>query len=223
MKKTEYKQNQAEIEPLPIKKVIAIANQGIRIRIGRAMIVVSGIILAISFLSYILLSDSLSRHLLTSGSEQLISEMKASGQIDMENLDDQRVQTYWMVGLALMISFVGIVNAMLMSVTERFREIGTMKCLGALDSFVMKLFLVESLMKGVIGTSVGMLIGIILAYCEGAITYGNEVWTFIPFVEFIIICVSCFVGGVLLTVLGSLYPAHQAAKMTPVVALRAEL
>ena len=37
------------------------------------------------------------------------------------------------LGLALLVAFVGILNAMLMSVTERFREIGTMKCLGALD------------------------------------------------------------------------------------------
>ena len=221
--KTKYKNNQTEIEALPVKKVVAIACQGIRIRIGRALIVVSGIVLAIAFLAYILISDSLTRHLLTSGSDQLISSLKASGVIDENNLENQRVQTYWMVGLALMISFVGIVNAMLMSVTERFREIGTMKCLGALDSFVMKLFLVESLIKGVLGTAVGMLIGLLLAYIEGFISYGNEVWSFIPLSEFLIICVSCFIGGVVLTVLGSLYPAHQAAKMTPVVALRAEL
>ena len=57
---------------------------------------------------------------------------------------DARLQRRWVVGLALLVAFVGIVNAMLMSVTERFREIGTMKCLGALDGFIVKLFVIES-------------------------------------------------------------------------------
>ena len=48
----------------------------------------------------------------------------------------------------MLVAFVGVLNAMLMSVTERFREIGTMKCLGALNSFIVKLFLIESLFQG---------------------------------------------------------------------------
>ena len=51
---------------------------------------------------------------------------------------------------------------MLMSVTERFREIGTMKCLGALDGFIVKLFLIESLFQGMAGTVMGVLLGLVL-------------------------------------------------------------
>ena len=51
---------------------------------------------------------------------------------------------------------------MLMSVTERFREIGTMKCLGALDTFIVKLFLLESTFQGLAGTSAGIVIGFAL-------------------------------------------------------------
>jgi putative ABC transport system permease protein len=46
----------------------------------------------------------------------------------------------WIIILSLLVCVVGIVNAQLMAVTERFREIGTMKCLGALDRFVLRLF-----------------------------------------------------------------------------------
>ena len=46
--------------------------------------------------------------------------------------------------MSLLVCTVGITNSMLMAVTERFKEIGTMKCLGALDSFVVVLFMLES-------------------------------------------------------------------------------
>ena len=213
----------AEITPLPMKKIFSIAMRGIKIRIGRAMLVVSGIVLSIAFLTYILCSDGFMRHILSSASADMIQSLRDAGKLGAGSIQNQRIQTYWMVGLALMISFVGIVNAMLMSVTERFREIGTMKCLGALDQFVLKLFLVESMMKGTFGTIIGMLIGLLLAYGEGLMTYGAQVWSLIPLGELAFICVICFFGGITLTVLGALYPAYQAAKMTPVVALRSEL
>ena len=215
--------NQAEIEALPLKKIFSIAWKGIKIRLLRALLVVSGIFLAIAFLTYILCSDGLLRNVLTSGSDHLVTALKANGTINMDNLENQRIQTFWMVGLALLISFVGIINAMLMSVTERFREIGTMKCLGALDSFVMKLFLIESVLKGIVGTVCGIIVGLILSYGEGLLIYGGEVWHIMPGTEFVLICIGCFFAGVILTVLGALYPAYQAARMTPVVALRAEL
>ena len=50
---------------------------------------------------------------------------------------------------------VGIINAMLMSVTERIREIGTMKCLGALDAFILKIYFIEAALQGLIGTAMG--------------------------------------------------------------------
>jgi putative ABC transport system permease protein len=223
-------QRKDEIESLPMKKILQIALQGIRIRIWRSLVVVSSIVLAIAFLTYILFTDTHVNNVSEMGSEQLVKRLVKEGKISVADEEDteqitknQRVQTFWMVGLALMISFVGIVNAMLMSVTERFREIGTMKCLGALDSFVLRLFLLESFMQGVCGTAVGVFLGFVLAYAEGASVYGNEVWSLAAGNEVSALIMWCFCGGVVLTVMGALYPAWQAAKMRPVVALRAEL
>ena len=213
----------SEVSPLPLRKVVAVAWRGIRVRIWRSLLVVSCIVLAISFLTYILTSDSFSRHLLDRGSAALIEALTAAGTLDVDTMANQRVQTLWMVSLALMISFVGIVNAMLMSVTERFREIGTMKCLGALDGFVLKLFLIESLFEGAAGTALGLLLGIIFAYAEGGVIYGAEVWQLAPGAELMGILGACFMAGLLLTVLGALYPAYQAARMEPVMALRSEV
>ncbi len=208
-----------EIESLPLGKIIHITCKGIRIRIWRSLIVVSGIVLAIAFLSYILCSDGFAQNIAKSAGS--IAEKVTPEQI--QEMKDQRVQTYWMVALAILISFVGIINAMLMSVTERFREIGTMKCLGALDSFVLKMFLIESVIEGLIGALAGVITGILIAYVEGAITYGSGVWTLLPAGWFLGITAFSFVTGVVITIIAALYPAKQAAKMTPVVALRAEL
>lgn len=214
---------QAEIEPLGMRKIIQIAWKAIRVRIWRSMLVVSGIILAIAFLTYILCSDGFVRYVTERGSAELIEKLTRAGLLDMANAADQRVQTWWMVGLALMISFVGIINAMLMSVTERFREIGTMKCLGALDNFVLKLFLLESIFEGAVGSAMGLALGVVLSFAEGSTVYGSEVWTLVPPTDLVITLAGCFGAGLVLTVLGALYPAYQAARMTPVMALRSEI
>ena len=61
----------------------------------------------------------------------------------------------WIVVIALFVTVIGITNSMLMSVTERFREIGTMKCLGALSLFVRHMFLIESSLVGMVGAAGG--------------------------------------------------------------------
>ncbi len=211
-----------EIEQLPFSKIIQITTKGIKIRIWRSLIVVSGIVLAIAFLSYILCSDGFLQNAAIHGSKDLLKRLSKTG-IEFNDMENQRVQTYWMVGLALLISFVGIVNAMLMSVTERFREIGTMKCLGALDSFVMKMFLIESVIEGTVGALIGVFIGISLAYFEGYFLYGSDLWSLLPMSWLTMVAFGSLVGGVIITVLGAVYPAWEAARMLPVVALRAEL
>lgn len=212
-----------QINVLPFRKIVQIAWRGIRIRLLRSLLVTSGIILAIAFLTYILYSDAFARHVNDRCSEQLIAQLVKAGKLSDVDYENQKIQTIWMVALALMISFVGIVNAMLMSVTERFREIGTMKCLGALDQFIVNLFLLESIFQGVAGTAAGIIIGLILTYAEGMSTYGGEVWTLIPAIEFFELMGSCFVAGVALAVAGAMYPARRAAQMQPVDALRSEM
>jgi len=212
-----------EVEGLPLAKIAQIALKGIRIRIWRSLLVVSCIVLAMAFLSYILGADGFQRHLAERGSPGLVERLVRSGALDLEDAANQRIQTYWMVALAVLISFVGIVNAMLMSVTERFREIGTMKCLGALDSFVLKLFLIESAVVGSIGTAIGIALGVLLAYAEGLSLYGTEAWRLLRPGELLAIVAACVVAGIAITVLGAVYPAHKAAQMKPVVALRAEV
>ncbi|MFO7900481.1 MAG: FtsX-like permease family protein [Planctomycetota bacterium] len=209
---------------LPFRKAFEIAWKNIRVRLLRSLLVTSGIILALAFLTYIVCSDALTKHVLQHGPREVRQRLEKEGALQTEqDEEDERTQTWWLVGLALMVSFVGILNAMLLSVSERVAEIGTMKCLGALDFLIVELFLLESALQGFVGTALGVVIGLALTLVEGLSSYGMSTWTLIPVAEFVRLCLICQLAGTGLTVAGALLPAWRAAKMQPVEAMRSEV
>lgn len=211
-------------QSLPLAKAVQIAFKSIKVRLVRSLLVTSGIILAIAFLTYILLTNTFDQNVEKYGSTVLKEQLQRDGLRAADvNLKDKKIETNWMVSLALLISFVGITNAMLMSVTERFREIGTMKCLGALDSFIVKLFMLESTFQGIVGTLAGVIIGLVLSYTEGFLIYKAEVLSLIPALYVLKLVGLCFIAGTLLAIVGAVYPAMQAARMKPVDAMRSEV
>lgn len=157
------------------------------------------------------------------GPQTLTALMKGNGvPTTPKEIENNRMQTRWLIGLALLVAFVGILNAMLMSVTERFREIGTMKCLGALDSFIVKLFLIESFFQGGAGTVAGVLLGLVLNIVGVTLAYGGYAWKMFPYGATLISGAICLVVGIVLTIAGAVYPAWRAAKMHPIEAMRVE-
>ncbi len=126
----------------------------------------------------------------------------------------------WIIVMALLLCTVGIANAMLMSVTERFREIGTMKCLGAQDGLVVKLFLLESAFLGVTGAVLGAVLGVAVALGAGLLQFGGFTMLGFPVFDSIPVLGGALLAGILLAVVGTLYPAVLAARMNPVDALR---
>jgi ABC-type antimicrobial peptide transport system permease subunit len=117
---------------------------------------------------------------------------------------------------------VGIVNAQLMAVTERFREIGTMKCLGALDRFILRLFLLEAGMQGLVGAAVGAMTGALFSLLNGLLRFGGASLSHLEWGA-----VTASIGlatavGCLLSLVGVLYPAIVASRMQPVEAMRVE-
>jgi ABC-type lipoprotein release transport system permease subunit len=131
-------------------------------------------------------------------------------------------QQWWLIILSLTVAVVGIANAMLMSVAERYREIGTMKCLGALDSFIIRLFLLESVFQGTAGTLVGVVLGFLLIWGYTWVTYGWVTMQTFPAADSLKYGLLGFVLGFGLSVLGAILPALRAAKMQPVDAMRVE-
>ena len=155
--------------------------------------------------------------------QQLEAIMKSRGvPTTADEIESSRIQTRWLLGLALLVAFVGILNAMLMSVTERYREIGTMKCLGALDGFIIKLFLIESLFQGVTGTLLGIVVGLVLSLLAAASNYGGHAFRNLPVGELAMAVLISLAVGIGLTVAGAVYPAWQAARMQPIEAMRVE-
>ena len=115
-----------------------------------------------------------------------------------------------------------IANAMLMSVAERIREIGTLKCLGARDSFIVKTYLIESALQGILGATLGMLLGCLVAIGIGVVNYGLYALTNLPALQIVKASFISFAAGSLLSIAAAILPAYMAAKKQPVDALRVE-
>jgi putative ABC transport system permease protein len=128
----------------------------------------------------------------------------------------------WLALLSLMVCVVGIINAQLMAVTERFREIGTVKCLGALDSFVVRIFLLEAVYQGLMGGISGSLLGILVATLSLFWKLGLNVLWYWPLLGMLYTVAWASALAVFLSLVGVIYPALVAARMQPAVALRAE-
>lgn len=137
-----------------------------------------------------------------------------------------RFRDGWIVIISLLVTVIGISNSMLMSVTERFREIGTMKCLGALSSFVRRLFLIESAILGLAGGLAGVVLGALFSICAYGLVYGFGLsWVSIQTGFWLLVAdgLLALAAGLVLSVAAALYPAHLAARMVPAAALRSNV
>jgi ABC-type antimicrobial peptide transport system permease subunit len=128
----------------------------------------------------------------------------------------------YLLVLSFIVCMVGIANAMLMSITERFREIATLKCLGATDMFILVQITIEAALQGVAGGFLGVLIGLIITTVKDSLIFGTRLFEYFPVSGVGIAMGVSLVAGVLLSVFASIYPAWKAAKMAPMEAMRVE-
>jgi ABC-type antimicrobial peptide transport system permease subunit len=179
----------------------------IRRRLDRSLINIASIALGLSFYTTMVISD-----LLYSTSAKL-----GGGQVAVESYQ------YWLVAVSLVVSIVGITNAMLIAVYERYREIGTMKCLGALDRHIVLLFLVESFYQGLVGGLVGFSVGMASAIVITGFSAGFDIVLYAPRISLLTIFVGSVSLAMTLSMVATLYPAWRASQLNPVEALRYEL
>jgi len=125
-----------------------------------------------------------------------------------------------MAALSLAVGGIGIMNIMLISVTERTREIGLRKAVGANSSNIIGQFLVEAVVITLTGGVVGIIIGAMLSFfiATGAQFLGYD-WSFI--ISFYSILLAIVVSVSIGLIFG-LYPARKASKLDPIEALRYE-
>ncbi|WP_105382457.1 ABC transporter permease [Neorhizobium alkalisoli] len=117
--------------------------------------------------------------------------------------------------VSLLVGGIGIMNIMLVSVTERTREIGIRLAIGALENQVLTQFLVEAVMLSIFGGVTGILTGLLLAY--GVVTFLGVPFVTSPVIIFVAFAFSAAIGMIF-----GYFPARRAAQLNPIEALRHE-
>jgi putative ABC transport system permease protein len=121
----------------------------------------------------------------------------------------------WVAGVSLIVGGIGIMNIMLVSVTERTREIGIRQSVGATPHDIRLQFLIEALLLSVVGGLIGIVVGIGGSYLFGVL---SDMRTVVSVSSILLAFGSAAVVGAFF----GYYPANQAAQLDPIEALRYE-
>jgi putative ABC transport system permease protein len=123
-------------------------------------------------------------------------------------------------GISLLVAAVSIFNVMMMSVTERIREIGILRSIGTQKTEIRKMFIYEAVILGIIGATIGAVLSIAIGYLVVLAMVGSTDYFFttgsllyVPFAMAV---------GVVICVVSGVYPAWSASNLDPIEALRAE-
>jgi putative ABC transport system permease protein len=133
----------------------------------------------------------------------------------VENIYEVQVAGFMIGIITLMGAAIGLMNIMLVSVTERTREVGVRKALGATKSFIRIQFLVEAVSISVLGGLFGIVFGIMIGNGVSSFIGGGFI---IPWLWIIVGVIICFVVGVV----SGIYPAIKASNLDPIESLRFE-
>ena len=211
---------------LPWKRTLEVCWSNIQHRKGRCLLTFLCIAVVVAFFMSSLTYQAMLSRMMRSADVHVQAVLEKGGVFthDQASIKRQHDERLWLMSLSLFLCLVGITNTILMSVTERYREIGTLKCLGALDGFIIRLFLVESIFIGILASLLGAVLGYGLALLqvgavfEFSLLTPSNCWrsaaTGLPLAVFL---------GTLLTTLAAVYPTYVAAHMKPVEAMRAEV
>jgi putative ABC transport system permease protein len=123
-------------------------------------------------------------------------------------------------GISMIVAGVSILNIMMMSVTERIKEIGIMRSIGAQRKEVMSMFLYEAVILGVVGSLIGGVLSIIGGYAISSMMLQTTKYLFVPSS---LVSIVYGVGfGIVVCLICGIYPAWRAANLNPIDALRHE-
>jgi putative ABC transport system permease protein len=144
-----------------------------------------------------------------------ISQSDSIANMLIENLKFVTIAATIIGIITLFGASIGLMNIMLVSVTERTREIGIRKAIGAKASIIKQQFLFEAIMIGQIGGAVGIILGILVG---NLVSFAVGTSFFVPWIWIILGVVLCFLVGIA----SGYIPAQKASKLDPILALHYE-
>ncbi|MHC5053647.1 MAG: ABC transporter permease [Planctomycetota bacterium] len=211
---------------LPWKISLQMSWANITNRLGRFFLVFLGIAVVVAFLMSSFTYQSIVSDLSRSDDVHIRAVLEKAGIFasDAESKKYQEDRNTWLMGLSCLLCLVVITNTMLMSVGERVKGIGTLKCLGALDGFIVRLIMLESVFIGIVGSLAGALLGYLLTVLQVGASLEFSILSARHLVAPLVVWVPISVGaGTVITVLAAVYPTYVASKMRPVEAMRVEV
>lgn len=156
----------------------------------------------------IIISQSPKLSVFPRSAKQIIASMESQGQIFTLLLAV-------IGGISLLVGGIGVMNVMLVSVSERKKEIGIRKAVGAKNSEIQALFLVESVMLSLLGGVLGVILGLIFTRIVAYFSAWNfSIYWLPPVAGFLVSAATGIFFG--------FYPARRASKLEPMVSLRSE-
>ena len=123
-------------------------------------------------------------------------------------------------GISLLVAAISIFNIMMMSVTERIKEIGVLRSIGTQKKEILRMFVYETLLIGILGAFLGMVLTLIIGYIFILIMVGSTKYFFTY--DSLIHLPYAMTIGIIICIFSGLYPAWRGANMDPIEALRAE-
>lgn len=209
-----------------LRQTFAYAAQSIRLRFGRCLITMACVVGAIAFLTYNALgmrggpppavapAPATAEALDTRTDAAGLSAGFFAGLEEFTAEKSAAQKRLFVVALSLLVSLVGITNSMLMAIKERYREIATLKCLGALNAYIRRLFMIESVMQGAVGSALGVALGFFL-HLLAQEQPAPAAWALKT-------SLACLGVGVAMTLVAAVWPIRTALAMLPIEALRVE-
>jgi ABC-type lipoprotein release transport system permease subunit len=188
---------------LSFKEVLDLSFKNIRRRFARAAITIVTIILATSFLTFLTTTS-------------IVLRQYAEADISVE------AYQYWLAFISLLLCVVSITNSMTIAVYERYKEIGIIKCLGALNRHVLLFFFMESTIMGLVGGGLGFLCGSATAVAVYGFQLGLDMILRIPPFELLFCFGLSVIAAFGISTSATMYPAYKAAKSKPAEAFRVE-